>query len=61
MLFSRPMPIRGTPMEVTTPYELTPLSNKSIIDISVGGWSFHALDTSGSVWTWGSVKKNLYT
>lgn len=48
-------------MEVTTPYELTPLSNKSIIDISVGGWSFHALDTSGSVWTWGSVKKNLYT
>lgn len=48
--------VRRGPIKVTTPFHLSTLDNKSIIDIVVGGWSFHALDTQGHVWTWGAVK-----
>lgn len=44
------------PRTVTTPQEVACLQNKGIIDIISGGWSFHALDSSGSVWMWGTVK-----
>lgn len=40
---------------VTTPQEVVFLQDKGIIDITSGGWSFHALDRFGSVWMWGTV------
>lgn len=47
---------RRYPREVTTPQEVHSLENRFIIDIASGGWSFHALDISGSVYMWGTVK-----
>ncbi|KAI8353286.1 regulator of chromosome condensation 1/beta-lactamase-inhibitor protein II [Choanephora cucurbitarum] len=41
--------------EVTEPHEVTALKKKSVIDIVAGGWSFHALDITGTVWTWGTL------
>ncbi|KAI9480744.1 MAG: regulator of chromosome condensation 1/beta-lactamase-inhibitor protein II [Benjaminiella poitrasii] len=51
--------LRGHSSQVTTPQELTSLENKSIIDITSGGWSFHAIDTSGIVWMWGTMQQDI--
>ncbi|KAI7903732.1 regulator of chromosome condensation 1/beta-lactamase-inhibitor protein II [Cokeromyces recurvatus] len=51
--------LRGYSSEVTIPQEVTSLRNKSIIDITSGGWSFHALDTSGFVWMWGTIQQGI--
>ncbi|KAG2207667.1 hypothetical protein INT47_011787 [Mucor saturninus] len=47
------------PRTVTTPQEVACLQNKGIIDIVSGGWSFHALDSSGSVWMWGTMQQEI--
>ncbi|KAI8359131.1 regulator of chromosome condensation 1/beta-lactamase-inhibitor protein II [Blakeslea trispora] len=41
--------------EIPEPHEVTALKKKSVIDIVAGGWSFHALDITGTVWTWGTL------
>ncbi|KAI8977033.1 regulator of chromosome condensation 1/beta-lactamase-inhibitor protein II [Mycotypha africana] len=54
-----PRMISRRPNRVTVPQELVALRNKCIIDIASGGWSFHALDTAGSVWTWGTMQQDI--
>ncbi|KAI9356137.1 regulator of chromosome condensation 1/beta-lactamase-inhibitor protein II [Pilaira anomala] len=44
---------------ITTPQEVVYLQDKRIIDIISGGWSFHALDSFGSVWMWGTMHQEL--
>ncbi|KAI8647833.1 regulator of chromosome condensation 1/beta-lactamase-inhibitor protein II [Parasitella parasitica] len=47
------------PAQVTVPQEVLSLANKHIIDISSGGWSFYALDISGSVYMWGTMQADI--
>ncbi|KAI9252571.1 regulator of chromosome condensation 1/beta-lactamase-inhibitor protein II [Helicostylum pulchrum] len=52
-------PRRRYSRTVTTPQEVAYLQDKGIIDITSGGWSFHALDSSGSVWMWGTMHQEI--
>ncbi|CEP16394.1 hypothetical protein [Parasitella parasitica] len=47
------------PNQVTVPQEVLALANKHIIDIISGGWSFYALDISGSVYMWGTMQQDI--
>lgn len=43
-------------IQVTTPTRLSHFpKGTSIVQCSAGGWSFHALDSKGRVWFWGTL------
>ncbi|CAO0803495.1 unnamed protein product [Mucor circinelloides] len=47
------------PNQVTVPQEVASLKDKHIIDITSGGWSIHALQTTGSVYMWGTMQQDI--